>query len=370
MYSPKFVTFFRLFEELPEEPAMRLMLDISSRTNGSLVSIANVATVLRGNHTLAARALGALEEVGVCSAVGVAHCPHCEELLDLRASRLDEDLSCPACEELVALAELPAYKVLAGVDLMAHRLQLEQSVYELDARSLAAIWEQQGRIAYLNADLVSSERVQRGHSPEYNDFLEIVNRWVWTAALSPVSGNYLILGEIGDALKVAFKTVEQAYSTAMRFLKLLQANHAGVNDQPWFSDEAGSTPRFTITIGVIPLPSRDGTPCNVNKLLKRTLDNSWDINEELVTRLHRISAFASPKDPGIRAEPWRVSLLMNVDALEEVRARNLAGEFSEPLCEVEFTKHGDMPARDHVADVLYYDDRVRALTCSEIKAGR
>jgi len=274
----------------------------------------------------------------------------------------ERDLQCPDCEIWIDLWSEPTHELSGLLIFDDYQEILRNRSYELDARAIAYAWNTQRSIAYLEADLISSQMVQRANSLEYSRFIRLLNDKVWPAALSAESGSCLFLGEIGDAVKVALKSVLGAYKVAKRFLGLLCEGYRGIDAMPWLQDEAGGVPRFSCTIGMIPLPiSEDGSIADALDLLSKTLNGTWDINDKEVTQLYRLASLASPTDLDIRRDNWRMSLLLTVDAFDELNASGdpeVKRDLRNPiLSTVRVEKHSGVKTEETVAACLFYDER-------------
>ena len=164
-----------------------------------------------------------------------------------------------------------------------------------DANKLAHMWFELGGLPYLLIDLVSSQTLQKdmGAVP-YSDYLELFREFLKYDVLSQVN-QYFILGEIGDAVKIAFHQPEELFK-ALVILgeKLSVIDYFKDFNKP---DSVNFFPRYTASGSILPIPkdTRSGKEINPKDIIVTTLNGSIDINSPKLTELFRLDSGLSFK---------------------------------------------------------------------------
>src|SRR5574344_784239 len=163
---------------------------------------------------------------------------------------------------------------------------------DLFARNLACEWKKNGEIYYILIDLVQSELLQHENDEFYTDVLEEFRKLVFDYALAKVQGTYLILGEIGDCIKIAFSNYSDIKIFAETFAQseFLQQFPARVKKSK--DTEEIYYPCFNMVSGAISLPYDNGKQIQPEIIIVRTLNDSMDFNSSSLTTLFRMSESA------------------------------------------------------------------------------
>lgn len=154
----------------------------------------------------------------------------------------------------------------------------------IDAINYARDWITQGFSYYLLIDLVNSERHQSADSDAYNRFFQHFREKLSNEILDEMRTPHLVLGEVGDCIKIAFIQPADAYQVLLGIARIAKEEQWN-KVTPELVESEYPFPRFDGTLGrlVMTKPS-DRNP---ERLFAVTLGGALDFNSIELTRLFR-----------------------------------------------------------------------------------
>jgi len=145
-------------------------------------------------------------------------------------------------------------------------------------------WIRQGHIYYLIIDVVESENLQEQDSLQYNAFLDKIRFLIKNRVLSQTKRKTICLGEIGDCIKIAFLSVDDAIKTMEKLAKIILEENFEQQFYPIRGIEASPFPRFDGTLGKISISDKHKELENIFCI---TLTGALDFNDYELTCLFR-----------------------------------------------------------------------------------
>ena len=212
------------------------------------------------------------------------NCPECEE----ETTKLTN--KCKSCSSSISIEE---YYV--NIDALLddiHSDLIKSKHYESKkADIIAREWENKKYLSYVLIDLVNSENVQNIlGDQDYKDFFEKIREIVKLYALSNIEGEYLILGEIGDCIKIAFTKKDDVLiffkNFSIELENRLMESKVIVN----YISKLEYFPKFSAIVDTLPLPSTSTGTISARSIITITLDGSIDFNSKALTSLFRLDS--------------------------------------------------------------------------------
>lgn len=218
-----------------------------------------------------------------------------------------EPLSCPECgEEILDITnccnncslEIDIDEYYVNIDALLNQEQqnlikakhLETKKAEIIARE----WEKQKYLSYVLIDLVDSENVNITlGDTNFKDFFEEIREIIKFYALSYIKGEYLILGEIGDCIKIAFTRKEDVIIFFKNFSQELVNRSKTSKVIKKYITELEYYPKFSGIVDTLELPSNDDGYISAKNIISITLNGSIDFNSKSLTKLFRLDGGVS-----------------------------------------------------------------------------
>jgi len=241
-------------------------------------------------------------------------CPSCGQKLEFNDII---DSQCYECEAILELPEMVSFSI-DGVLTEQEVKILSRNAFERNkAEAIADYWERNGQITYLLTDLVNSQKIQAQGDDEYSNFLKTL-RMIWKyKILSQMDETFLILGEIGDAYKIAFTNVEDAFKAIKLFAIEIEEN-AELNDFPSIKKKINFFPKFTAVLDNLPRPTDSkGQIFSPKDVISVTLNGVYDFSTARLTDLFRLESASAIYYNNY--ELYDVSLWVFFNALEELK---------------------------------------------------
>ena len=204
------------------------------------------------------------------------HCPAC-----LR-EHSEISLYCENCgENLLSAVYFHINGCLSSSELEAFRQYRSRRV---DAINYARDWINQGFSYYLLIDLVNSEKHQSADSDAYNRFFQHFREKLSDEILNEMRTPHLVLGEVGDCIKIAFIQPEDAYQVLLGIAKITKEEQWN-KVAPELVESDYPFPRFDGTLGKLVMTKPSDR--NPERLFAVTLGGALDFNSIELTRLFR-----------------------------------------------------------------------------------
>lgn len=217
-------------------------------------------------------------------------CPSCDSTFALK-ELLENNFNnkCPECgHDIHSFNEL-FIKIYGNIPFQDYEKLTFIQIIEMKIINLAKSWRENGFITYFLLDLVNSESIQKENEREYNTFLSNFRDFWLKRVLSQSKSNCFFIGEIGDAYKILFQDVQDAFNIVRIFSKELTAfdtfKFNGINLKfPNF-------PKFKIVIDCIDIPTdKQGKSIDPGEIFIKTANRTYDINSAGITQLYRAEA--------------------------------------------------------------------------------
>lgn len=268
------------------------------------------------------------------------HCPQCGEdiskIIDV----------CSSCGK-----EIDGSNYYVNIDglLDEYNKNLIRSKYfeSNKAEIIAEEWDKQKYLSYVLIDLVDSEKVQEVlGDQDYTLFFEEIREILKYYALSATKGEYLILGEIGDCIKIAFTKKEDVLTFFNKFSKELSSRINNSEVIKKYILQLDYFPKFSGIVDVLPLPSTSFGDISAKSIVVITLNGAIDFNSKALTGLFRLDSGAKiNKDFAFRDN--NVSLWMGKNFIKDTEYK----EFS--IVDIKVGKHKTVTRK--TALVLFAD---------------
>lgn len=206
-------------------------------------------------------------------------CPKCGKYLE------DITFHCDNCNEELDETELLIIKQKGCETVDNQKEKREKYIKELQCKKLINKWIENKEIYYLLLDISKSEKLQRSGDETYNTVLHRIREIIEKYAIGNLTSSYLLLGEVGDCFKIAFTTKKDL----MSFMKIYVKHHMELKKEyirkTGIQDDV--TPYVNVVVGIVPLPTENGTPIAPEKVISITMSGSIDINSVKLTELFR-----------------------------------------------------------------------------------
>jgi hypothetical protein len=251
------------------------------------------------------------------------HCPAC-----LR-EHSEISLYCENCgENLLSAVYFHINGCLSSSELEAFRQYRSRRV---DAINYARDWINQGFSYYLLIDLVNSEKHQSADSDAYNRFFQHFREKLSDEILNEMRTPHLVLGEVGDCIKIAFIQPEDAYQVLLGIAKITKEEQWN-RVAPELVESDYPFPRFDGTLGTLVLTKPSDR--NPERLFAVTLGGALDFNSIELTRLFRY-------DQKIKTSREIFDTTLVAVWIQQQILRDLSDEWSlSPIKVVKVDKHG------------------------------
>ena len=267
-------------------------------------------------------------------------CSHCSEELHTITT------TCPNCSEKIDINIFYAI-IDAIVDTEQFNLIQAKNVEIKKANAIVRAWDKNKYLPYVLIDLVDSENVQKVlGDQDYKIFFDEIRDIVKYYSLSSINGSYIILGEIGDCIKIAFTKKTDVITFFSNFSKELENRIKSsevikkhVSSLPYF-------PKFSGIVDLLDLPSTDIGFISPKSIISITLDGSIDFNSKSLTELFRLDG-GTKVDNELAFENANVSLWMSNTYIKNTAYK------SQPIIEIEVGKHPTMMVKRKVTLLLF-----------------
>lgn len=191
------------------------------------------------------------------------------------------------------------------------------------AEIIAREWDEKKYLSYVLIDLVDSEKVQEIlHDQDYAIFLEEIRNIIKYHALSRLSGEYLILGEIGDCTKIAFTQKDDVITFFKNFSKELDNKISKSKIIQTYLKQLEHFPKFSGIVDTLPLPSTSSGFLSPKNIIVVTLNGSIDFNSKALTGLFRLDSGAKV-NKNLAFQKHNASLWMGENFIKETEYQNL-----------------------------------------------
>lgn len=271
-----------------------------------------------------------------------------------------ESIKCPECNEKIKKittecsnchSEINIDEYYANIDALLDNdnINLIKSKHHESQKAniVAREWEKQKYLPYVLIDLVDSENVQNTlGDQDYKDFFEEVREIIKFHSLSNIKGEYLILGEIGDCIKIAFtkkddvliffRSFSEELTNRLKRSKIIENN---IHNLKYF-------PKFSGIVDTLLLPSTSTGKISARSIISITLDGSIDFNSKALTGLFRLDSGVGINND-IAFEDNNVSLWLSENFIEDTEYKDLN------KIEVKVGKHESLKVRRNVALLLF-----------------
>jgi len=266
-------------------------------------------------------------------------CNHCsEELHGIQKI-------CPNCSEEVDINIFYAI-IDAIVDTEQFDLIQAKSLEIKKATAIVRAWDKNKYLSYVLIDLVDSENVQNIlGDQDYKIFFDEIRNIVKYYSLSSITGSYIILGEIGDCIKIAFTKKIDVITFFSNFSQELDKRTKSSEVIKKYVDKLPYFPKFSGIVDLLELPSTDIGFISPKSIVSITLDGSIDFNSKSLTGLFRLDGGAKVNNE-LAFQNSNVSLWMS-----DTYIKNTEYE-SQPIIEIEVGKHAEMMVKRKVALLL------------------
>lgn len=231
--------------------------------------------------------------------------------------------NCPECN--IDIDNSGFYVNIDGlVDENSTKLIQSKYFESKKAEIIAREWDEKKYLSYVLIDLVDSEKVQEVlHDQNYAIFLEEIRNILKYHALSQLSGEYLILGEIGDCTKIAFTQKDDVITFFKNFSKELDNRITKSKIIQTYLEQLEYFPKFSGIVDTLPLPSTTSGFLSPKNIIVVTLNGSIDFNSKALTGLFRLDSGAKV-DKGLAFQNHNTSLWMGENFIKETKYQNLS----------------------------------------------
>lgn len=271
-----------------------------------------------------------------------------------------ELIECPECgKEMKKLlttcnnchSEIDIDEYYANIDALLddNSINLIKSKHHESKKAdiVAREWEKQEYLSYVLIDLVDSENVQNTlGDQDYRYFFEEVREIIKFYSLSSIKGEYLILGEIGDCIKIAFTKKEDVLVFFRNFSKELGNRLKKSKIIEKYIPILKYFPKFSGIVDTLLLPSTNTGKISARSIISITLDGSIDFNSKALTKLFRLDSGISINND-IAFNNSNVSLWVSENFIKSTEY--------ESLNKIEITvgKHEDLKTERNVGLLLF-----------------
>ena len=205
-------------------------------------------------------------------------CPECQKELsnstESKIFRLEKEIyTCPECQEEIAIRKLNFIQFKENISEEERKNLLDDS-YEINARLLESTGLEQKHLFYLVSDIEGSHVLQRENEYRYTQLLKDLWENIWMPIFRLAHKPYLPLMARGDAVVIAFSSIEDIIKIITKLKEMLKKN----NDI-----------KLSIAIDKITFDKNDG------RYMMRGLDGKWDMNSREITDLYRKFTAVKPK---------------------------------------------------------------------------
>ncbi|EMO42495.1 hypothetical protein MAL08_14785 [Leptospira noguchii] len=217
---------------------------------------------------------------------GSYDCPACDSTLSLNEIFASKATKCSECDHGIHFYNDLYIKIFGTIPEKDYEKLTFDQIAEIRIKNLAKSWRENGIITYFLLDLVNSEFIQQENEREYNSFLsEFREFWIKRVLSQSKESNYFI-GEIGDAYKILFQDVIDAFNIVRIFSQELV--NFDISTFKNIKSKFPFFPKFKIVIDCVDLPTdRNGRPIDPGDIFVRTANRTYDINSASVTQLYR-----------------------------------------------------------------------------------
>jgi putative NIF3 family GTP cyclohydrolase 1 type 2 len=268
------------------------------------------------------------------------YCPECGENIKNFASQ------CGSCSTEIDTNEYHT-NIDKLIDNVNANLIKSKHIESKKAEIIAREWEEQKYISYVLIDLVDSENVQNTlGDQDYKDFFEEIREIIKFHTLSNIKGEYLILGEIGDCIKIAFTKKDDVLIFFTHFSKELNSRQVTSTVIKNNISKLDYFPNFSGIVDILPLPSTSSGNISARSIISITLDGSIDFNSKALTGLFRLDSGAGVNN-NITFKNNNVSLWLTEEFIENTEYQSLK------QIEIEVGKHDSLKIQRKVSLLLF-----------------
>ncbi|AKH77982.1 hypothetical protein LEP1GSC034_4177 [Leptospira interrogans str. 2003000735] len=220
---------------------------------------------------------------------GSYDCPACDSTLSLNEIFETKAVKCPECGQDIQFYHDLYIKVFGNIPEKDYEKLTFDQIAEIRIKNLAKYWRENGGITYFLLDLVNSELIQKENEREYNSFLSEFREFWVKRVLSQSKENHYFIGEIGDAYKIIFQDIVDAFNIVRIFSQEIINFDTSIFEN--IKSKFPIFPKFKIVIDCVNLPTdRNGRPIDPGDVFIKTANRTYDINSASVTQLYRAEA--------------------------------------------------------------------------------
>ncbi|EHQ08260.1 hypothetical protein Lepil_3603 [Leptonema illini DSM 21528] len=241
-------------------------------------------------------------------------CPECSALLPIEELS-KPDFTCPECGSKISIFDVPAFSILVSKD---NHADIRNRSYENLARLLSEYSVRNGEMFYLLCDIEGSQLLQKKDPPAYNHYISRLWSVHWPSVLDRISRAYLPLLANGDAIIIAFLSLEDCLSSIERL-------SLSISSEPF---------RLSAHLDIFYMDSEEAVG------FVRRLDEKWDFNSIAVTNFHRVAEKAKP-DSWRGCKDYKIKACFLNQILHSSYAQMLTNKYSLKAESYAFVdKHG------------------------------